>query len=408
MIPSDFLWGAATSAYQIEGAFGREPCIWDGFSTRDGSTGALACDFDHRYREDIALMTAAGLDAFRFSISWPRVNAGGLDFYDRLVDALLEAGIRPFATLYHWDLPLALEVAGGWPSRATAEAFAVYVEAVACRLGDRVRDWATHNEPYCAAWLGYAEGEHAPGRRSPELGAAAAHHILLSHGLAVDVLRRDAPGSAVGLVLDSWPQHPLTETDAAAAWKADGIRNRMYFDPVLRGTYPGDVRLDFPVRDGDLALISAPLDWLGVNNYSRRVVRASVDGPVGVPPSGPVTDLGWEVYPDGLYEVLTRLASEYDPPPIYVTENGAVYDDDRLRIAYLDAYLGAVGRAIDDGVDVRGYFVWSLLDNFEWALGLGPRFGLVEVDYSSLERRPRPSFWWYRDYIAASRRVPLG
>src|SRR3954471_23943396 len=407
MIPSDFLWGAATSAYQIEGAFGREPCIWDVFDTRDGSTAASACDFYHRYPQDIALMSAAGLDAFRFSISWPRVNAGGLDFYDRLVDALLEAGIRPFATLYHWDLPLELHAAGGWPARATAERFAEYAEVVASRLGDRVRDWATHNEPYCAAWLGYAEGEHAPGLRSPALGAAAAHHILLSHGFAVDVLRRESPGSSVGIVLDSWPQHPLTPDDAAAAWQADGIRNRMYFDPVLRGTYPGDVKLDFPVRDGDLELIAAPLDWLGVNNYSRRGVRAGPDGPVGVEPCGPVTDLGWEVYPDGLYEVLMRLANEYDAPPMYVTENGAVYDDDTLRVAYLDAYLGAVGRAVAEGADVRGYFVWSLLDNFEWALGFGPRFGLVEVDYSTLERSPRPSFWWYRDYIAAARRVPL-
>src|SRR4051794_15331489 len=298
MSASDFVWGAATSAYQIEGAFGRGPCIWDVFNTRDGSTGAVACDFYHRYREDIALMTAAGLDAFRFSISWPRVNAGGLDFYDRLVDALREAGIRPFATLYHWALPRELEQAGGWPARATAERFADYAEAVAVRLGDRVRDWATHNEPYCAAWLGYAEGEHAPGRRSRELGAAAAHHILLSHGLAVEVLRRDAPGSAVGIVLDSWPQHPFSEADTAAAWQADGIRNRMFFDPVLRGAYPDDVQLEFPVRDGDLALICAPLDWLGVNNYSRRIVRASADGPVPVPPAGPAPHPRWGGYPD--------------------------------------------------------------------------------------------------------------
>ena len=435
-IPSDFLWGAATSAYQVEGAVreqGRGTSIWDTFAAtagriRDGSSGATACDFFHRYREDVALMRRAGLDAFRFSIAWPRilpagrgaVNAAGLDFYDRLVDELLSAGIRPFATLYHWDLPQALEDAGGWPERATAEAFAAYVEVVARRLGDRVLDWSTHNEPYCASWLGYVEGVHAPGRTDLAAGAAAAHHLLLSHGLAVDVLRREAPAAQVGIVIDSWPQHPATgdERDVAAAREADGFRNRLYFDPVLRGRYPDDVLEHLaaaapPVQDGDLAAISAPIDFLGVNNYSRRVVRADAGGrPVAQPPHGPLTATGWEIYPDGLYEVLIRLQREYRIPPLYVTENGAAFDDvrgadgrvdDRERIAYLAEYLDAVARAIGEGVPVRGYFVWSLLDNFEWAEGYSKRFGIVYVDYETLERVPKRSFAWYRDRIAATR-----
>ena len=436
-LPRDFVWGAATSAYQIEGAVragGRGVSIWDTFTAtpgaiRDGSTGEIACDFFHRHRADVALMASGELDALRLSIAWPRVipagtgkvNAAGLDFYDRLVDELLEAGIRPFVTLYHWDLPQALEDAGGWPARATAEAFAVYAEVVARRLGDRVHDWATHNEPYCPAWLGYVEGVHAPGRTDVAAGAAAAHHILLSHGLAVDVLRREAPGARVGIVLDSWPQHPATpdERDVAAARNADGIRNRLFFDPVLRGRYPDDV-LELlgaaapPVRDGDLRRIAVPLDFLGVNNYSRQVVRAAADGglPVTVNPRGALTAMDWEIYPDGLYEVLMRLGREYGAPPMYVTENGAAFDDVRRpdgtvddpdRISYLEAYLDAIARAVDHGAPVLGYFVWSLLDNFEWAEGLAKRFGIVYVDFETQERIPKRSFHWYRDQILATR-----
>jgi len=294
--PSDFLWGAAISAYQVEGAVaedGRGESIWDTFSASegnvaDGGSGAVACDFYHRYPQDIALMRELGLDAFRFSIAWPRVvpqgrgpvNPAGLDFYDRLVDDLLTSGITPFVTLYHWDLPQALEDAGGWPVRETAEAFVAYVEAVAARLGDRVQHWATHNEPYCPSWLGYVAGVHAPGRTDVRDGAAAVHHVLLSHGLAVEVLRRDCPGARVGIVLDSWPAHPATDdpADAAVAREADGFRTRLFFDPILRGSYPEDV-LELlgdaapPVREGDLELISAPLDFVGVNNYSRTIVR---------------------------------------------------------------------------------------------------------------------------------------
>ncbi|HEY6963090.1 MAG TPA: GH1 family beta-glucosidase, partial [Gaiellaceae bacterium] len=344
--PPGFLWGTATSAFQIEGATredGRSESIWDRFcatpgKVRAGDTGALACDFYHRYAGDIALVRELGLDAFRFSVAWPRVlpdgrgrvNEAGLDFYDRLVDELLAAGIRPFVNLYHWDLPQVLEDEGGWPVRSTAEAFAEYAAVVAARLGDRVHDWITHNEPFCTSWLGYGLGIHAPGRRSVADALAASHHALLGHGWAVEALRASAPDADVGIVLDSWPVHPASESpeDAAAARAADGVSNRWFFDPVLRGSYPVDVLERFadaapPIRPGDLETISAPLDFLGVNNYSRRVVRAGEDGAaVDVPPSGELTDMGWEVYPPGLAEVLLRLHEEYDSPPLYVTENG--------------------------------------------------------------------------------------
>lgn len=435
--PSDFLWGAATSAYQIEGATdedGRGTSIWDTFCATpgkvwNGDSGAIACDYYHRYKQDIGLMQKLGLDAYRFSIAWPRVvpegrgrvNQAGLDFYDRFVDDLLAAGIQPFATLYHWDLPQALENAGGWPERATAEAFGEYVEIVARRLGDRVSNWITQNEPYCSSWLGYALGLHAPGRTDVTAAAAAAHHVLLSHGLAVDALRRESSDAEVGIVLDSWPVYPATDDprDAAAAWEADGFRNRLFFDPVLRGRYPEDVleRLDGaapPVRDGDLATISAPIDFVGLNNYSRTIVGSNGDSePRNVPAAdSPMTEMGWEIWPDAIYDVLTRLHFEYDVAKLYVTENGAAFTDvrghngrveDPERIDYLAQYLGAVARAIADGVPVRGYFVWSLLDNFEWSYGYSRRFGLLYVDYSTLERLPKSSFYWYRDLIGAGR-----
>jgi beta-glucosidase len=435
--PTDFVWGAATSAYQIEGAIdqdGRGASIWDTFSAtpgkvRNGDTGAIACDSYHRYRQDIALMRELGLDAFRFSIAWPRIvpggrgrrNEAGLDFYDRLVDELLAAGIRPFVTLYHWDLPQGLEDAGGWPERATAEAFAEYVEIVARRLGDRVHHWVTHNEPYCSSWLGYAMGLHAPGRTDVAAGVAAAHHVLLSHGLAVDVLRRECEEAQIGIVLDSWPVYPASDDprDLAAAREIDGTRNRFFFDPVFRGSYPEDVleRLDVappPVRNGDLPAIAAPIDFVGLNNYSRTIVSANGDGGPRTIRStdAPVTGMGWEIYPSGIYEVLTRLHREYGVESLYVTENGAAFPDvrghdgrvhDRERIDYLAQYLGAVARAIAEGVPVRGYFVWSLLDNFEWASGYSSRFGLVYVDYATLQRIPKASFYWYRDLIDGRR-----
>jgi beta-glucosidase len=430
--PGDFVWGAATSAYQVEGAVaedGRGESIWDRFCTRpgaiaNGDTGAVACDSYHRYPEDVRLASELGLSAYRFSIAWPRVlpdgrgrvNAAGLDYYDRLVDALLATGVEPYPTLYHWDLPQPLEDEGGWPVRATAEAFAAYVEVVAGRLGDRVSHWLTQNEPWVIAWLGYGLGSHAPGRRSEADAVAAAHHVLLSHGLALEVLRREAPGSAVGLAVDLIPMHPLTDAaeDAAAARAADVARNRWILDPVLRGAYPAEGLDRFgsmlPATAAvDLRAIAAPIDFLGINYYRRHVVgaRAGVVDLAG----REHTAMGWEVGPEFLHALLLELRDAYDLPPLHVTENGAAFHDrlvdgrvdDPRRIAYLEGHLGAVARAIGDGVPVDGYFVWSLLDNFEWAEGYAQRFGLVHVDVESGARTPKASYAWYRDFIAEQR-----
>jgi len=437
--PADFVWGASTAAYQIEGAArvdGRGESVWDRFSAtpgkvRGGDTGEIACDFYHRYREDVQQMRELGLDAFRFSVSWPRVlpegrgriNAAGLDFYDRLVDALLEHEIEPFATLFHWDTPQALEDAGGWPARATAETFVHYAETVVGRLGDRVRFWTTHNEPWVHAWIGHAWGEHAPGRTSEADAVAAAHHLLLSHGWAVEAIRRAAPGAVVGISLnlhEAYP-HSAAPEDEAAAWQVDGEGNRWFLDPIFRGTYPADLlernELVVPlVRDGDLEAIAAPVDFLGINNYFRFLVGAGVDGPRLVPnPEAQHTEMGWEVYPDALRKLLLRVADDYAPPAIYVTENGAAFGDVRVhdgsvhdpeRVAYLHTYIDAMSKAISAGAPVKGYFVWSLLDNFEWAHGYSKRFGLVYVDYPTLERVPKDSFYWYRDFLLSRRAAP--
>jgi beta-glucosidase len=437
--PSDFIWGAATASYQIEGAAfegGRGESVWDRFSAtpgkvRGGDSGAVACDFYHRYRDDIRLMRELGLDAFRFSIAWPRVipdgrgavNAAGLDFYDRLVDELLANDIEPFATLFHWDTPQALEDAGGWPVRATAEAFVDYAEAVVARLGDRVRRWMTHNEPWVHAWIGHAWGEHAPGRTSEADAVAAAHHLLLSHGWATEAIRRAAPEAQVGIVLNLAHAYPASDSpeDEAAAWRVDGEGNRWFLDPIFRGSYPADLldrsELVAPLlQDGDLETISAPIDFLGVNNYFRFVVGAGPNGPQFVAnPEAQHTDMGWEVHPDGLYKLLVRVANDYAPPAIYVTENGAAFGDVRVhdgavhdpeRTAYLETYIDAVGRATAEGAPVKGYFVWSFLDNFEWGHGYSKRFGIVYIDYPTLERVPKDSFYWYRDLIAANRGAP--
>ena len=437
--PADFVWGAATASYQIEGAVhedGRGESVWDRFSAtpgkvRGGDTGAVACDFYHRFRDDVGLMHELGLDAFRFSIAWPRivpegrgtVNQAGLDFYDRLVDALLEQGIEPFATLFHWDLPQALEDAGGWPARETAEAFVAYAEVVAERLGDRVRQWTTHNEPWVHAWLGHSWGWHAPGRTSESDAVAAAHHLLLSHGLAVDVIRRAVPDARVGIVLDLSHVYPASDSaeDEAAAWAVDGGGNRWFLDPLFRGSYPADLlernALVAPfVHDGDFDTISVPIDFVGVNNYRRYLVTAGSEGPQFISdPERRHTEMGWEVYPDGLHRLLVRLADDYGPAAIYVTENGAAFGDVRVhdgrvhdpeRTEYLESHIAAVGRAVADGAPVKGYFVWSLLDNFEWALGYSKRFGIVYIDYPTLERVPKDSFYWYRDHIAGRRTTP--
>jgi beta-glucosidase len=434
-LPPDFVWGAAVSAYQVEGAVdedGRGESIWDRFTATpgtiaNGDTGAVACDSYHRYRDDVRLLNELGLDAYRFSISWPRilpegrgrVNSAGLDFYDRLVDELLAVGVEPYATLYHWDLPQALEDRGGWPQRETVDAFVEYADTVSERLGDRIKNWITHNEPWVAAWLGYGVGEHAPGRRSQADALATAHHLLLSHGRAATVLRHRT-GARVGITLDAVPMHPYTESEAdlAAARYEDGFRNRWFLDPVLRGEYPADMLEryadDLPqIVDGDLREISAPLDFLGVNYYRRHVVRSAGSNGSAIVESPDVerTAMGWEVYPDGLVELLVRLHEEYDVPPIYVTENGAAFDDTRRngtvddpeRTAYIARHVEALARASEQGVPLAGYFVWSLLDNFEWTRGYGKRFGIVYVDYETLERVPKASYHWYRELIAAER-----
>jgi beta-glucosidase len=431
-LPSDFVWGAATAAYQVEGAAdedGRGESVWDRFcatpgKVRNGDSGAVACDFYHRYPEDIALMRELGLDAFRFSIAWPRifptgagrVNEAGLDFYDRLVDELLAKDITPFPTLFHWDTPQALEEVGGWTSRATAEAFVEYAEVVAARLGDRITHWVTHNEPWVVAWIGHAWGEHAPGRTSEVDAIAAGHHLLLSHGWAVDAIRRVAPNAEVGIVLNLEHVDARSEApaDLDAAREMDGMANRWFLDPLFRGAYPADLleRYTPPVQDGDLEAISVPIDFLGVNNYFRFVVEASSngDGPHVVhDPEWERTDMDWEVYPEGLYQVLVRVARDYDPPALYVTENGAAFGDVRThdarvhdleRTAYIESHIDAVRRAAADGAPMKGYFVWSLLDNFEWSLGYSKRFGIVYVDYPTQERVPKDSFYRYRDLIA--------
>jgi beta-glucosidase len=437
--PSDFVWGAATASYQIEGAAqedGRGESVWDRFCTtpgkvRGGDTGDVACDFYHRYRDDVRLMKELGLDAFRFSIAWPRVmptgrgavNEAGLDFYDRLVDELLANGIEPFATLFHWDTPQALEDAGGWPERATAEAFVEYAEVVANRLGDRVRHWITHNEPWVHAWIGHSWGEHAPGRTSEADAVAAAHHLLLSHGWAVDAIRRTSSDAQVGITLNLSHAYPASDTpeDEAAAYEVDGAGNRWFLDAIYRGSYPADLlernALVQPhVRDGDLRAIAAPIDFLGINNYFRFIVGAGADGPRMVGnPEAQHTDMGWEVYPDGLRQLLVRVARDYEPTAIYVTENGAAFGDVRVhdahvhdveRTSYLESYIGAVAGAVADGAPVKGYFVWSMLDNFEWAHGYSKRFGIVYIDYPTLERVPKDSFYWYRDLLATRRDAP--
>lgn len=436
--PPDFLFGAATASYQIEGAVdedGRGTSIWDRFcaipgNVRNGDTGEVACDHYHRFAADVALMRDLGVNAYRFSTAWPRIlplgrgqiNHKGLDFYDRLVDELLTNDIQPFITLYHWDLPQPLEDLGGWTNRDTVDAFAAYVEILVRHLGDRVKHWITQNEPWVTAWLGYGWGVHAPGRKGEANALAAAHYLLLSHGRAVEIIRQHAPDAAAGITLNLTPIYPATDSpeDAAAARAVDGMHNRWYLDPIFRGRYPDDVSSSFAgflpdVQEGDMAIIRAPIDFLGVNNYSRSLVRAdpATGKPQHVRPDGArFTDMDWEVYPQGLYDLLMRIHQDYEPPVLYVTENGSSFPDVRLhdgcvrdpeRREYFEAHLASCSRAIADRVPLRGYFAWSLLDNFEWVYGYGMRFGLVYVDYPTLERTPKSSATWYRDFIATHR-----
>jgi beta-glucosidase len=439
--PAGFLFGVATSAYQIEGACdadGRGESIWDRFCARagaveDGSSGEPACDHYHRFPEDLDLMGQLGVNAYRFSISWPRIlpagdgalNRAGIDFYRRLLEGLHERGIEPLATLYHWDLPQALEDRGGWLDRDTAARFAEYAAVVAGGLGDLVPAWITHNEPWCAAFLGYGTGTKAPGVRDWAASVRASHHLLLSHGLAVQALRAGAPGSQVGISPNLYAVHPASAepADLEAARLADGFQNRWFLEPVLLGRYPADVRVAFEsrfgtsefVRTGDEEVIGVPIDFLGVNFYSCHRVRANpLAEPLGfdtLPPRGELTAMGWEVAPDELYELLVRLRADYGPIPIRVTENGAAYDDhvtngvveDPQRLAFVRGHLEALSRAIGAGIDVRGYYLWSFLDNFEWEAGYGKRFGIVYVDYETQKRILKRSALWYRDLIAGSR-----
>ncbi|MFJ3582522.1 GH1 family beta-glucosidase [Streptomyces sp. NPDC090127] len=445
LFPDGFRWGAATAAYQIEGAAaedGRTPSIWDTFSrtpgkVRNGDTGDIAADHYHRVREDVALMKELGLTDYRFSLSWPRVQPTGrgpavqkgLDFYRGLADELLDAGIRPVATLYHWDLPQELEDAGGWPERATAERFAEYAGLAAEALGDRIATWTTLNEPWCAAFLGYGSGVHAPGRTDDAAALRAAHHLNLAHGLAARALRAAVPASAeLSLTLNLHAIRALSDSpeDRNAARRIDAVGNRIFLDPVFHGRLPADLVEDTApitdwsfVRDGDLEVISTPIDSLGVNYYAPSVVGAGVSespspwpgAPERVrfePAPGPRTAMDWPVDADGLYELLVRLRDELPGVPLVITENGAAYDDyadpegavhDPERVAYLDAHLAAAHRALADGVDLRGYFLWSLLDNFEWAYGYGKRFGIVHVDFPSQRRTPKDSARWYAEVI---------
>ncbi|GAA2610026.1 GH1 family beta-glucosidase [Actinomadura fulvescens] len=440
--PAGFQWGVATAAYQIEGAVdedGRGPSTWDTFAhtpgrVKDGHTGDVACDHYHRWPEDLELMAGLGIDSYRFSVAWPRVqpagsgavNAKGLDFYERLVDGLLERGISPAATLYHWDLPQPLEDAGGWMSRDTAYRFAEYAYLVAERLGDRVDKWITLNEPVVVMAYGYAFGVYAPGQALMLDALPTAHHQLLGHGLAVTALR--ARGARqIGITnhySPAWPADPANAADRAAAAAFDALMNGLFTDPVLRGAYPDLAGLGGPdpagfVRDEDLAVISAPIDFLGVNYYQpTRLAAPPRDGELPFEMTEieghAVTGMGWPIVPAALGDLLRGLRERYGDllPPIYITENGCSFPDevasdgtvdDAARIAFLDAHIKAVRDAVDDGVDVRGYYTWSLMDNFEWAEGYGPRFGLVHVDYETLRRTPKRSYSWYRDLIAASR-----
>ncbi|GAA1692119.1 GH1 family beta-glucosidase [Nonomuraea maheshkhaliensis] len=450
IFPEDFVWGAATASYQIEGAVkedGRGQSIWDTFShtpgnVADGDNGDVACDHYHRYRDDVGLMRELRLGAYRFSVAWPRIqpdgegptNPRGLAFYDRLVDELLAAKISPYVTLYHWDLPQALEDRGGWTDRDTAYRFADYAQAVHDKLGDRVTDWATLNEPWVAAFLGYGNGVHAPGRRDPADALRSAHHLLLGHGLAARRLR-EAGARSIMLVVNSAPvltpaqvndpSAVASEADAAATDRIHALLTRQFLDPALRGTYPEEVLAAAErnggtghIKDGDLELINAPIDLIGINYYNPCVVESGPGLPADAAWPGsedvrfattdaPTTAMGWPIVPDGLSRLLVRLSKDYPQVGLMVTENGAAFDDvvedgrvhDDDRVAYLDGHLREVHNAIEAGADLRGYLVWSLLDNFEWAEGYRRRFGIVHVDYATQTRTPKDSALWYRDVI---------
>jgi beta-glucosidase len=443
--PAGFLWGAATASYQIEGAAhdgGRGDSVWDMFSHTEGKVanrhnGDVACDHYNRVEQDVAMMVELGLKTYRFSIAWPRVipdgrgkvNAEGLAFYHRLVELLLDNGIEPCPTLFHWDLPQGLEDIGGFRNRDTVSWFGDYAALMAQELGDKVTMWSTFNEPWCYAYLGHAAGIHAPGLVDPKAAVTVAHHELLAHGLAVQAMRAERADLRLGIVIN--PSNVVREGTPPAPddqiLRIDGIHNRWWFDPILKGSYPDDLMDAFgelaeAVQPGDVEQIAQPLDWIGINYYFDIQVRGTTTGEAtkrmlayptvtGVTQTEeqPVhTDMGWPITPDGFTSLLVRLHTDYpNMPPLYITENGCAYDDpvrdghcaDPRRIEYLDLHLRALKDAIDDGVDVRGYYQWSLMDNFEWALGYDKRFGLVHIDFDTLERTPRDSAYWFRDVI---------
>jgi beta-glucosidase len=437
--PQGFAWGTATAAYQVEGAAaedGKGESVWDRFAATpgkiaDGSDGRVACDHYHRYAADLDLMKDLGLKAYRFSLSWPRiipagagaVNPKGLDFYERLVDGMLARGIRPFATLFHWDLPQALDDAGGWTHRGTVEAYVRYADVVVRRLGDRVKDWMTHNEPWVFSFVGHLFGDHAPGIKNLRMALATAHGLLLSHGLAVPVIRAASAGARVGIVhnLEWIEPASQSEADISAARRHDGAFNRWFLDPAFRGSYPEDMLAwygaDAPaVGADDMKIISTPTDFLGVNYYTRRIIA---NDPAGRGTSGrsvfaarqvhwpfvPRADFEeWEIAPEGLYRVLLRVAREYRPGYMYVTENGTSLPDepgpdgavhDPVRLRYIARHTAAVRQAASDGVDVRGYFLWTFMDNFEWGFGFSKRFGMTYVDYGTQKRIVKDSGRWY-------------
>lgn len=448
-MPDGFLWGAATSSYQIEGAVdadGRGPSIWDTFcripgAVIGGDTGDVACDHYHRLDDDLDLMSSLGLQAYRFSVAWPRVvptgrgavNEAGLDFYDRLVDGLLERGITPFVTLYHWDLPQALQDEGGWENRATCDAFADYAEVVARRLGDRVGHWITHNEPWVVSFLGHLDGVHAPGRTDLRAALTASFHVLLSHGMAVPRIRSASKGAEVGITLNLGLGRARTDApaDLDAIRAVDGYFNRWFLDPLYGKGFPADMVAQYgdampAVSADDLDVIATPTDFLGINSYCPTLVRAPSAEPthpealrLGFENLTPdeiaaagydLTAMGWPIAPEAFEQLLTRVAREYDVPAIHITENGAAFDDeivagavhDPRRVDFYRTHLAALRRAIDEGSPVRGYFAWSLMDNFEWAWGYAKRFGLVHVDYATQRRTPKASALWYRQTIAAN------
>lgn len=435
--PENFIWGAATASYQIEGAYnedGKGESIWDRFcrtpgKVQDGDRGDVACDFYHRYRDDIKLMKEISLNAYRFSIAWSRIfpqgkgqlNQDGLDFYERVVDELLDSGIEPFVTLYHWDLPQALQEKGGWANRDTIGYFKDYAEEVSRKLGDRVRFWITHNEPWVVSFLGHHSGIHAPGTKNLSTALKVSHHLLLSHGETVAVIRDNGDEKTqVGIALNLSPVYPASESegDKKAAKRYDGYLNRWFLEPIFKGSYPEDMLALYgdkapEIQAQDLERISAKIDFLGVNYYYRTVVEADKkEAFLGLsqvkPTDAEYTEMDWEIYPPGICQILERVHNDYDAPVIYITENGVAFPDkidkngrvnDESRIEYLKGHFLEANRAIEEGVKLSGYFVWSLLDNFEWVYGYSRRFGLVYTDFSNQKRIVKASGWWYKKVI---------